>query len=191
MTRTRLRLTALFATLTMAATFHAHAHELPENRATLVMRDANHVSMTLYIALTQTLHRALAPQRSFQEFALAYSAMTPESFQAALLKAERRLQGEVRVASDDGQALVVERWSWPEPARVQAALRERAMQTVVAPADHGHEAPMEVRAEVQATQAIRTVHVSFPRSFQRVLVVSYRPKQMWVDAAGASGAITF
>ncbi len=177
--------------LTMAGVGTAGAHGLAENRATFVLRDQNHVSVTLFITFSEALHRVLAPERSFQEFVLAHAAMPPEAFEAALIEAQNRFQAETQAETADGHRLLFERWTWPDPATVQLALRERAMQALVAPADHAHEAALEVRAECQAAKAIHSVRATFPAAFARVLVVSYRPKQVRVEPLRASPEITF
>lgn len=177
--------------LTLAGVGTAGAHGLAENRATLVLRDQNHVSMTLFITFSEALHRALAPEHSFQEFVLAHAAMPPEAFKAALLKAQNRFQAEMHAETADGHRLLFVRWTWPDPATVQLALRERAMQALVAPSDHAHEAALEVRAECQAAKAIHSVRATFPAAFSRVLVVSYQPKQVWVEPLRESPEITF
>lgn len=178
--------------LTLAGVGSAGAHGLTENRATLVLRDQTHVSVALFITFSDALHRVLAPERSVQEFVLAHAAMPPEVFKAALRKAENQFQTEMRAETADGRRLLFERWTWPEPAAVQQVLRERAMLTLAAPNEHNaHEAALEVRAECLATKAIQSVRVSFPPAFQRVLVVSYQPKQVWVEPQRASPEITF
>ena len=177
--------------LTMTGAGSAGAHALAENRATFVLRDQNHVSLTLFITFSEALHRALAPERSFQEFVLAHAAMSPEAFTAALLEVQNRFQAETQVETADGHRLFFERWIWPDPATVQLALRERALQALVAPSDHAHEATLEVRAECQAVKAIHSVRAKFPGAFARVLVVSYQPRQVWVEPLRASPEITF
>jgi hypothetical protein len=82
-------------------------------------------------------------------------------------------------------------WKWPNADRVQAMLRERAMQAVVAPGDHAHQKPTEIHAEVTATEAIGSVTLRLPEEFQRVLVVSYRPSQTWIEPRKESTAIRF
>lgn len=169
----------------------AGAHELSGNRATLVLRDQTHVSVTLFITFSDALHRALAPERRFQAFLLAHAAMPPEAFEAALLMVENRLQSETSAETTDGDRLLFERWVWPEPAAVQQALRERAMQALVAPGEHAHEEVLEVRAELQASKAIQSIRVKFPAALQRVLVVSYQPKQVWAEPQRVSPGINF
>ena len=68
------------------------AHELQANRASLVLRDSQHLSVTFYLDYVGVLHQVLAPQRSLQDFVLAYSAMPPQAFNAQLLAAQTKLQ---------------------------------------------------------------------------------------------------
>lgn len=55
---------------------------------------------------------------------------------------------------------------------------------MVDPAAHSHEAPIEVLADAVAAKPITAVTVRFPEEFGKVLVVSYQPKQVWVDRKG-------
>jgi hypothetical protein len=177
--------------LALASVGSARAHGLEENRATFVLRDQNHVSVTLFITFSEALHRALAPDRSFQDFVMAHAAMSPEAFKAALLKAQGTFQAQTSIETAGGHRLLLERWRWPEPAAVQQVLRERAMQALAAPNEHPFETALEVRAELQAAKAVASLRVSFPPAFQRVLVVSYQPKQVWVEPQQASPEIKF
>ncbi len=167
------------------------AHELQANRLTLVLRERNHLSMTFFIDYTNALHRALAPQRTFQEFVLSYSAMPAPDFEKEVQRAQSRFQSATRLSLSSGQELRIDHWSWPDPVRVQASLQERAMQMMVAPEDHPHESPEEISAEVTARQSIEGLSVRLPEEFQQVLVVSYRPTQRWVQPGAHSAKIGF
>ena len=169
----------------------ASAHELQENRATLVQRENTLVTMTLYVDLPQALYRSLAPQGSFVEFAAVHANLPADVFKSVLLRVQSRLQGEIRATRPSGQALTFQRWAWPEPAQVQAAMRERLMEAMVAPREHTHMPPLEVRAELVAAQPMTALRMEFPPVFQRVLVMSYRPKQVWVEPQNVSAEITF
>ena len=182
---------AALAFLTFSAWGTAGAHELQESRATLVQRENTLVTMTLYLDLPQALYRSLAPQGSFVAFAVAHANLPPDVFKAVLLRAISRLQSELRATRPAGQALTLQRWAWPEPVRVQAALRERLMEAMVAPGEHSHIAPLEVRAEVHAAQPITALLLEFPPAFGRVMVMSYRPKQVWVEPLRVSPEIAF
>jgi hypothetical protein len=55
----------MLASITFGATLLvAPIHELQDNRATLVLRDKTHQSVTLYVNFTDALHRALGGTRS-------------------------------------------------------------------------------------------------------------------------------
>ena len=169
------------------------AHDLQANRATLVLRDGNHLSLTFFINYTDALHQALAPQQTFAEFVLPYSAMTPPVFEKELLRAQGKFQAGTRVVLAKDQAASVTHWVWPEAAQVQKLLQQRAMQILVAPAAHPHETPLEIRAEVTAPSraALAVLKLRLPTEFQQVLVVSYQPKQVWLTPRTLSPEIRF
>lgn len=177
--------------LCAATTSHICAHELQDNRATLVLRDKTHVSVTVFLDYVDVLHRVLAPERSMQDFVLFYSGLPASSFKTALEKAQDRLRQQTTAATVEGRPAVLDRWIWPDASQVQNILQQRAMQALVAPNDHGHGTQLEVRYQLSAPHAITALHVIFPKAFQRVLLVSYQPKQQWSDAAGKVTAVTF
>jgi hypothetical protein len=166
------------------------AHELPDNRANLVLRDRTHLSLTLYLSYPEALHRALLPQRPFASFLLIYSAMKPEDLQKELLRAHRRFQAGTHVYVPDKEATLVN-WVWPDVESVQAMLQQRVMQAMVDPNVHAHESPVEVRADVNAAPEIVSVRVQFPEEWQKVMVVWFRPGQQWVEGGSLSPAMKF
>lgn len=167
------------------------AHELEENRATLVLRDKTHVSVTLYVALADALRLALAPQKPLPEFLAVYSAMRPEDLQEQLVRAQSRFQSRVRLFLPAGGEVPLTNWVWPDARKVQALFQQRIMQAVVDPAGHSHEDPLEIHAEVVTPVEITSVRVQFPEEFGKVLVVGYRPTQIWVEPKTVSPAIRF
>lgn len=177
--------------LVLCACACANAHDLQENRATLVQRDSHLVSMTLYIAMPEAMHRVLAPERPFQEFALAYANLPLVAFKSALLQITSHMQSQTRASTAGGRQQGFERWVWPEPQQIQTALRERLMEAVVAPGKHSQAAPLEVRAQLHAVRPIRALRVQFPAALGRVTVVSYRPKQIFAEPQQLSPIVLF
>lgn len=161
----------------LAITPQAGAHELMDNRATLILRDQNHVSLTLYIDLMEAVRKTVAPNAKPAEFVVAYSAMPPEEFKAALVSAEKKMEERISLVDADGGPLTLRNWVWPEPAAAQATLREMAMRAIVSPGEHAHPPPAEIRAEAQSNQKITTLRALFPTELGELLVVSYQPRQ--------------
>ena len=172
---------------------NAQAHELESNRATLVLRDAQHVSLTFFVDYPAVLHQVLAPNRTAQEFMLMVAAMKPEEFQAQLQEAQRKLQSSTILKTHKGKPAELINWSWPKAAAVQSQLQQRAMQSVVAASDHSHMVPTEIRAEAKSDHPADFTSVTLrpAAQFKQVLVVSYRPKQVWVNPGMPSPSIKF
>lgn len=183
--------TALVLLMMQALIPGALAHELQDNRATLVLRDKTHLSVTLYIAYAEALHLALTPQRPFAAFLVVYSSMKLEELQKELLRAQTKFQATTRLYLTPGGEAALTNWIWPDAKQVQALLRQRVMQSMVDPNGHSHEAPLEVRADVNAQKDITSVRVQFPDEFQKVLVVATRPSQFWVERKSLSPEIKF
>ena len=178
----------LWTLLTSAA-----AHELPSNRATLVLRDEQHLALSFFVDYTGVLHKVLAPQQSLEAFVLLYSAMKPQAFQTQLLNAQGKLQASTTVLFQGGKAANLTQWAWPDAATVQQLLQQRAMQAVIAPSDHSHVAQTEIRAETRADNPgdLRAITLQLPAEFQDVLVVSYQPKQVWASPGKGPSTIAF
>lgn len=171
----------------------AAAHELQDNRATLVLRDRQHLSLTLFVDYPKVLHQVLAPQSTAQEFMLVHAAMKPHEFQVQLLAAQRKLQDSTSLVMGNGKKSAFAPWVWPDAASVQKLLQQRAMQAVVAPNDHAHMVPMQIRAEAKSGNAsdFRSVTLQLPAALQQVLVVSYQPKQVWLKPNATPPVISF
>jgi len=172
---------------------HGQAHELQTNRVTLILRDGQHLSLTFFINYTEALHRALAPERPLPEFLLPISTLPLPELETLLQRAHNKFQSDTRLLQANGKTVPIRQWVWPEPARVQQILQQRAMQTLVAAADHPHEPPLEIRAEAggQAANDMNAIRLSFPAEFGQVLVVSYQPRQVGVPARSLSPVIRF
>ena len=185
----------LSALLMIAATStNVQAHELQASRATLVLRDKQHLSLTFFVDYASVLHQVIAPQRSYQEFVMMHAAMKPQELQVQLSAAQSKLKSNIAVVLKNGKTVTLSQWLWPELASVQTLLQQRAMQAVVAPADdHTHAAPTEIRVEATATnsQDFTSVTLKLPPEFQQVLLVSYEPKQVWIKPKAASPVINF
>jgi hypothetical protein len=167
------------------------AHELPANRLTLVLRDETLLSLTYRVDYTAALHQALAPKRALQEFVVMYSAMKPADFQKEMVRAQTKFSSGTRLVLPTGESLPITRWYWPEPSRVQAQLQERAMQALVGAGDHEHETSLEIGADVTARRHITSVALRLPEAFGKVMVVSYQPRQAWVEPRAAASLIKF
>jgi hypothetical protein len=178
---------SLLAILAAAAV----AHELQENRATLVLRDNTHLSVTLYIAYGEALRLALAPKRSEPEFLVMYSAMRPDRLQKELLRAQAKFQSDTHLYLSMGRELPLTNWVWPDVPKVQALMQQRVMQAMVDPGGHSHEEPLEIHADANSQQEILTARVQFPEEFRKVLVVAYRPTQQWAEPHTLSPVIRF
>jgi hypothetical protein len=171
--------------LMCALASNVQSHELQANRMTVVLRAETHLSLTYWVDYPEALRRALMPQMTLTEFAVTHSAMSIADFQKQVAKAQIKFSSQTRAALPDGQALTLAQWRWPEPARVQAMLQERAMQALTAPSAHTHAMPTEIHAEAVSTRKITAVNISAPAEFGRILMVSYKPQQTWL-APGAA-----
>lgn len=169
----------------------SEAHELPANRLSLVLRDETHLSLTYLVDYAEVLHRTLAPKRELLEFVLVYSAMKQGEFEAALVKAHAQLIVGTQLTLRTGEMLATRNWQWPEPARARAILQERAMQMLSSGDDHVYQAAYGIAAEATSTRSIGSVSIRLPDEVGKVLIVSYQPRQAWIEPGTGPIAIKF
>lgn len=167
----------------------AFAHDLEDNRATLVLRDPTHLSVTLYLNYPEALHKALLPQRDYGAFLLIYSSMKPDELRKELLRAQAKFESTTQLTTPTGAHLKLSGWLWPDTKQVQTLLQQQVMQAMVD--GHPHSAPQEIRADALAPTPIETLTAQFPPEFQKVLVVSYKPNQVWITGSGQQPPIRF
>lgn len=173
----------------------AHSHELKDNRATLVLREPTHLAVTLFVDLPDVLQRVLAPNVSHTEFLLACAAQTPQEFAQLMASTQAKLQAQTRVQINGAAQTPLAQWVWPSAARVHQQIRDEVMGLVAGPASgthaHAHEAPTELRASITHDAAIANAQITFAGAFGKVLVVSYRPRQVWALPDAATPPIEF
>lgn len=179
------------ATALLLLAVSAGAHELSENRATLVLRDKTHLAVTVYVNYAEVLHLALAPQRPLPEFLAVYAAMKPADLQKQLLRVQVKFQTATRLYLASGTEIALANWVWPDAAQVQTLLQQTIMRAIAGPNAHTHEDPLEIHADAVASAEIQSVRIRFPDEFGKVLVVAYRPTQLWVEPNTLSPAIRF
>ena len=147
--------------------------------------------MTLHINYVDALHRAIAPRLSTSEFLTRYSAMSLATLRAQLTSVQRQFQLATRLTIDARTPLVLSDWRWPAAEQVQGIIRQSVMQAVVAPNDHVTEPQSAIHAEAVGARTITGVDIRLPREFLRVLVVSYRPTQVWANPEGPATRVRF
>ena len=168
-----------------------HAHELQANRLTLVLRDGLHLHLTLQLELLEALHQSLAPQQPLQAFVLQHAPWSRDALSVVLSRTYSLWVQGIRLQPEGQAALRMGRWNWPSVDRVSALLQKRAMQLLADPGAHAHPEPVEVRSEALASKEITELKVTMPQAFGKVLVVSYRPRQVWVAPGEASAPVIF
>ncbi len=188
-------MTAVWRALAFLAIFAvgptAASHELTDNRATVVLRDASHLSLTMYLRYTEAVQKVLAPRSGYWEFVTAVSALSPSDFEKQMRGAHEALQAGTRVYIDGRTPRAFSNWTWPTSTSSQRLFQQRLMEATVGGGSHQHEEPIEVRAEFASTGTVRGVNVEFSKALGKVLLVWYRPRQAWLNAGEPSALIKF
>ena len=186
----RWSLTVLLCILTLPA----DAHDAPGHRATLVVRDAGHISLTVQCDLLQALGRTVAPEQALGVFLTQASAMSADAFAALWMRARRQWESEFALLLADGSRTKGSQWRWPSPQTAQSILREYLMDELTRPAsgavrssaDHAH-ARLEFSADF-IVQGVRSasetvgVELSVSPAFAPLRLTAYRPQQYMIDS---------
>jgi hypothetical protein len=188
----RIRAVVATALLGSLLASQGYAHELESNRVTLVQRDSQHLALTFYIDYVDAVYDILAPARPFEEFVMLHSAMPLATFKLALDRAHKKLVADTQLSAPGGKALAISNWRWPDAAKVQDSLKQRAMQLVVgAGLQHAHPPVFEVQAEVMAAEPFTSVTVKLPEVIQPAVLVWYRPRQMQLEPNAGARTVRF
>jgi len=158
----------------------AEAHEVTTNRATLVLREANHLSLTLRINLANLMRDVLVPKKAPNEFLEQFAAMPSGEFEAQYLRVQTHVQTQTRLVLSSGKSVSLGQWRWPDTKRLQAEIRDNAMQMAVSPHDHLPELDNEVYVEGTSKEELSEVTLQLARQLRPILVVNYRPHQVWM-----------
>lgn len=187
----RCRAALAAALLALAWGAPARAHDLAVNRLTLVQRDDAHVALTFRVDYVSALHQVLMPERPFQDFVVLCAAMPPDQFAGRIAEAQALLSAQVRLHTLGGAALTLADWRWPPSAETQASLREAVMRALVAPDVHEHPPEVEITVDGLASRAIDGLRVDLPPALGAVLIIGYRPRQVWHELGAPPAEIRF
>lgn len=165
------------------------AHELPDDRLTVIQRDGTHYQLQFLVDGPGLVHRFLGGTRPRLEVLAALVAQGPEETSRVWGRLQLALQQGVRLQRG-GQPLRLEAWRWPSGAEVHACLQQWVMQQTVGRTGHVHEEPWAWSAQAVATGE-GAVELQLPTPLQQVMVVSYRPRQQWVSAEQPAVPLSF
>jgi hypothetical protein len=163
----------------------AFSHELQDNRAVLILREPNHVTLTLYLDYLSAMAQELSAKTGPDQFVIMSATLSPDYFQRLSTLAQSKFEAAIVLKSGTGAPMRFQNWRWPDPQKLQQEARSQIMQAITSGQDHPHSAPIEVSAEIFSPNPLSHVSIQFPASFGKVLLVSYRPNQKWLDAGKA------
>jgi len=167
------------------------AHELNENRASLVLRNDTSLSVILYINIGQALHKTLAPQRDQFEFIGFLSSLNEIEFSKQWLLATRKLESQIHVLPKSGQSFKLSALNWGDPKVAQRHLQESTMRAVIEKNKHLHSEPYEVKFQINNPTPISSVTLDIPEALQPMTIVSNRIKQTHTSTGKNKTVIDF
>ena len=168
----------------------AISHELQDNRAVLIQREANHLSLTLYLDYLSAMALELSAKTGPDQFVLMSATLSPEYFQRLSASAQAKFEAAVVLRAGNNAPVAFQNWRWPDAQKLQQEARSQIMQAITAGQDHPHSSPVEVTAELFSPNPLSQISIQFPSAFGKVLLVSYRPNQKWLEP-GQAGRVEF
>lgn len=169
----------------------AVAHEVEETRATLVLRDQRHVSLSLYLNPARVAHQLLSPEQPWRSFLGVMAAMPLEVFAGNWAKVVRMTETEFLIQNGKAAPQRLSGWQWPAIAQVHNQIRQQAMASIAIPNQAAHEEPIEVRAQFQAAQPLERPTIRAPRVLRPITLVASRPVQFRMDEKSDQIRVSF
>jgi hypothetical protein len=171
--------------LTHILAFPAFSHELQDNRAVLVQREPNHITLTMYVDYLSAMAQELSAKAGPDQFVMMSATLSPDTFQRLSTQAQSKFEAGIVLKPVKGAPMKFQNWHWPDPQKLQQEARTQIMQAITQGQDHPHSSLIEVTAEFFSPNPMSQVSIQFPASFGKVLLVSYRPNQRWVEPGKA------
>jgi hypothetical protein len=159
------------------------AHEIETDRLTIVMREPSHLALTFRIDEVSLLGRILAPNVSIIEFVLSMAAMDDAKFDEAVDRARSKFISNVSLTDQNSKKLKLFAWQWQPKNILRAEIRRRAIDNIVGSDEHIHSLESELSVDAIADEPVSSVTMSFPPETKKLLVISYKPVQKYLDAS--------
>lgn len=167
------------------------AHELDENRASIVLRNETNISVTLYINIFDALHKTLAPQRDSFEFIGYLASLNETDFSKQWVLATHKLEQKIHVRLLSGEILKVSTTNWGAPQAVHKLFKEITMRSIIEKNRHLHSEPYEVKFQINANKPTNTLKVEIPEVLRPMTIVSNRIKQSRISSDRENAIIEF
>ena len=152
------------------------AHELPDDRVTIVQREPTHLSITFYIDEVALLNRLIAPRSSRAEFLLSCAGAPSEQLRQRVQLAQTSFEGQLKILAGD-QSLSIAPLHWPTMKDTHRRLQDGAMATIATGSDHDHAQIVEVTTDALSSKPFDSVTFLTPPSLPDLLIISYKPVQ--------------
>lgn len=181
----------------------AHTHEIHANRLTLIQRDASHLSLRWQIDLVSALQRTLEPNSEAVPFQVKLLSLPQTQFEAALKRTQSHIEKELELVVDKPKSksrirLTPKSWRWPKPIELRKHLQELTAAEVLrqsgqlSASDHDHSEFFEITAElVEPQYDLSNIAIKTPSVLGKVMLVYYRPRQIWLDPKSPPEFISF
>lgn len=167
------------------------AHEVSSNRGTLILREANHISLSLRVHLDDLMHDVVAAKLTPFEFLEQFASMPTREFEMQYARVQSLVESETRIVLPSGKVVALRQWRWPDTRSFQSQIRESAMQMAVAPHDHLPEQENEIFAEATAKEDFSAISLRLAPQLRPILIVNYRPHQVWMEQQTSQVKVRF
>jgi hypothetical protein len=181
----------LAALICLMSTSGIRAHELEENRASLVLRNERQINVALYLNLAALSQRILAPKQAWLPFVSHLAAMSDEDFHTQWVKVQNSVEAGIDIQTTAGRSLRMHVWQWPEEKAVQKYFRELTMHSVVTPDAHLHETPFEIRFQTQSHMPVIAVNLKVSAALRPITLVATQPRQTRIDLDMEQATVRF
>lgn len=169
----------------------ALAHELPDDRVTIVQREPTHLSITFYIDEVALLNRIIAPKSSRTEFLLVFATLPSANFTTKIQQARDSFAAEIAIRDMNRRSLLISPLRWPTLIDTQRLVKESALALLATGSDHDKVTFSEINADATADEPLESIYFIKPRSLPELTGVSYRPLQQRMMGQTKEIKITF
>ena len=168
-----------------------NSHEVIENRASIVLRNKNHLQISIYLNIGQVLYLMSNQKEEWTSFISFYAALSDAQFNEEIKKTKLLIQNGIYIQSIIGTNLQITAWRWPDNKSLREHIRNLAMQALVAPELHGHAKPIEIFAQSIDTKNISNLSIGIIPALRPMTIVTTEPKLYRLESSQSLKVIQF
>ncbi len=167
------------------------AHEIESTRISLIQREPGYVSASFYVTSIAFFKPILEGAVTDQAFEVHMATLDDDAFAALYQKCQMYYKQKISFQSAQDKNVLISNWQFPHWQAIKKNLQLVLAQQLVNPNAHEHLEPVQFNMQLTSSSDLSSLRLAVPKQWGKVMVISSKPQQRWIENTKDSQWIKF